>query len=462
MTTDKLQLMWTCIWNHFTPFWSISRASSEEGPESRSALSAYVNRPDVRQFDELVKVMDRNREEERAVVVGQRGAGKSMDLAWLAYKLSRTHLVLWIDALEQSKHLLYDPVQLYIAIGSAAYEGAQKCDTCNPDRRLFEAFLSTCLDTVTHEEISKEQLKVRVDEALQSLSKTVSQVLLPVGLATANPIFIAAGGVATFADLFFDGVEAGAEAQETRKRSRTSEPDARTAAARLRDFVKDIEDRCNRPIAVVVDGLDRVEEEQVKDLFQRGLDLARPKLRLILTAPLVLYATPEFDQLQGFFPHVITSPNLSISDLEGANWQFMRQIVERRLEFCGKVVEDVFEEAALTSLIEASGGNIRQLIMLVREACLQSDLDGKVKIDTQSAEAAINDARADFGNRMKAEHLQAMRNFLSRDDPGIPPGGDFRDELLRSKYIFMYQENKHFKYRLNPLIRAYLREEGLL
>lgn len=451
--------MWTCIWNHFAPFWSISQASSEAGPQRRSALEAYVKRPDLGQFHKLLRVMEADRTIERAVVVGQRGAGKSMDLAWLAYRLSKTHLVFWIDALEESEDFLQDPIGLFMAIGSAVYEGARKSN-CEPDRGLFEAFLSTCLYKKTYEQVSGEKLKLRVDKALQSLAQSVSQVCLPTGFATANPIFIAAGGAAAFVDWLLDSIEFSKDVEDVQKRTGTFEPDVGAAATRLTTFVQDVEARCERSIVVVVDGLDRVDAEQVRGLFQRGLDLARPRLRLILTAPLALYATPEFDQLQDFFSQVVTSPNLSIADSQSEAWQFMEQVVKRRLSFCGKTVEEVFEANILTRLIEASGGNIRQLILLVREASLHSDLKSENTINDRSVDKAINAAQAELINRMAAEHLDALRNFFSKGDPRIPPEGDLRDELLRSKFVLVYQEGAYFRYKLHPLIEAYLIEEG--
>jgi hypothetical protein len=62
-----------------------------------------------------------------------------------------------------------------MAIAWTVYEGARRSNG-KPDRKLFEAFLSTCLDTTTHEQISGEQLKIRVDKALQSLAKSVSRI----------------------------------------------------------------------------------------------------------------------------------------------------------------------------------------------------------------------------------------------------------------------------------------------
>lgn len=453
---------WTCIWNVFQPFWSLSRASSEAGPEEANALEIYVERPDMRPLQDLLRVMEPERTIEKAIVVGQRGAGKSMDLAWLTHELGETHSVFWVDAVEEGREILQDPIGLFVAIALAVYEGARQIG-CAPDRRLLEVFLSTCLDTITREEVSEEQIKLRLDKALKRLAGTVAQVSWPLALGTANPVFMITGGVAAGVQMLLDWVELSADEKDTLRSTRKSAPRADAAAVRLMNLVSAVETCCGHPILIVVDGLDRVEVEQVRTLFQRGQDLARPDVRLILTAPLILYATPEFEQLQDFFPHVILTPNAQIGGPNGSGQRFLHQVVQRRLEICGKTVEQVFEQGVLEILIDASGGNIRQLITLVREATLHSEAEGRAKVSETSAQIAINRVKAGLVAPLRGDQLKALKDFYLQDALKVPPSGELGDTLLRRKWVLAYVDERGFlRYALNPLVQDYLEEEGVL
>jgi hypothetical protein len=458
--TDALP--WRCIWNVFPPFWSLSRADVEAGPEGVSLFKVYVERPNMHRLHELLGVMAPDRPIEKAVVVGQRGTGKSMDLAWLAHALNKSHLVFWVDAVEEGAEVLQDPLNLFIAMALAVYEGARQSGYA-VDRSLLEAFLSTCLDTDTREQVSQEQATLQLDKVLKSLAGAVAQISWPLALATAQPAFMVAGGIASGVQMLLDGLELGVEERDTRKRTRSSLPHVDMAAARLTALVRDVETRCGHPILIVIDGLDRVEVEQVKTLFQRGRDLARPAVRLILTAPLILYATPEFEQLYDFFPHIVSIPNVQPDSPDGSGRQFLRRIVQRRLGICGQTVEQFFEQSALEKLIDMSGGNVRQLLRLVREASRQSEMAGGEQVGKASAQTAIHREQEVLITSLRDDTLKALRDFYLEDTWRVPPAGALGDTLLRRKWILAYADERgRPRYALNPLVAAYLKEVGRL
>ena len=216
--TDSLP--WTCIWNVLAPFWSLSAMGSEAGPRGKSALEVYVEHPNMELLRELVRVMEPDRAVEKALVVGQRGAGKSMDLAWLAHELSETHTVFWVDAVEEGREILQDPIALFVAIALVVYEGGVGQGKYTPDRNLLEAFLSACLDTTTQEQVSEQQIKVRLDKVLARLAGMVTQVSWPLALSTANPVFMVTGGVAAGVQILLSWVESSVNEQISLKSTR--------------------------------------------------------------------------------------------------------------------------------------------------------------------------------------------------------------------------------------------------
>lgn len=476
METFMNQNPWTCVYNVCTPYWSISASPNEQGP-GINALLAHVQRPDARPLKDLVRKMQPDlTERAKIVIVGQRGAGKSMDLTWVAYTLGQTHLVVWVDAIGLSAEVLRDPLKLFVVMAMALYEGAIKSGGA-PDRRLFQAFLSACLDTETQERVSETQLSARVDKVLQTLGDVVSRILLEkplaeagtalltAGAATASPIFIAAGGVALAANVLLQGLEgSGAREAETRRLVRERPPQIERAAERFKGFRRDVETQLGRPVVVIIDGLDRVSVSDAKTLFQRSLDMARPDVRLILTAPLILYAEPEFNTLNDFFEAVIV-PNVSVGPADVDGRAFLRRLVQRRLALCGLQEEAVFDPNLLDRLIEASGGNIRQLMVLIREAVLEAEYTDTQRISVAAVEVAINAVQSSMVNETlhRKPELEALFEFW-RDRCRVLPAGALGDELLQAQCILAYRDDprRPLRYTLHPLIEKYLREEGWL
>lgn len=443
-------------------------APGESGPEGLSAFQVYVGRPDTRDLESVLRRMSPDlRERARAVIAGQRGTGKSMDLTWMAAQLSRTHLVCWIDALGTDAEALRNPLNLFVAMALAVYRGAEACGG-TPDRDLFRALVSTCLDTETRETLSEEGLNLRVDKMLAGMAEGVSRLLLPVtataSAATGNPLFIAAGALLEAVQSVLTGSESGISEKESARRVRVASPRVTKAAARLKLFVESVEKRLERPVVLIVDGLDRIPAGDVQALFERSKDLAQPNLRLIFTAPLTLYNSLEWADVQQFFPYLVCVPNVRCDPADDTGQQFLRQVVLRRLALYSYREEDIFDQGVLNTLVNASGGNIRQLIVLVDRAAQEAEREHLSRIDMATAAIAVNQKRTEIVNQTLArpQVLEAVLEFAHATHP-LPPAGTIGDALLTANCILAYSApGRPLQYALHPLILDELRERRLI
>ncbi|MBN1922913.1 MAG: hypothetical protein JW892_16805 [Anaerolineae bacterium] len=422
----------------------------------------------MQKLERVIRLMDAGRTDRaKVVIVGQRGTGKSMDLAWIAAQLSRTHLVVWLDAVGLDSTVLQDPLNLFAVMGLGLAQGAITFGE-QPDRQYLQNLLCACWDTFFLESTSEKKEGVNLDKIFSNLGRAISSLILPLSATaalTARPVFMVAVGTLTLLmQAVTEGVEADIGEQETYQRTRTEPPRVSAAAARLHLFAQDVEQRTGRPVVVIIDGLDRVARKDIQALCQRSKDLACPDLRLILTAPLTLYQAPEFRELEEFFPEVVTVPNARCEGPESPGYDFLHRILTRRLELCNLEEDEVFVPEVASRLLLASGGNIRQLILLAHGALLNTECRGQAQIDATAADGAIGSAMTALVERamQRPQLLTAVQTFARAERP-LPPDGEVGDFLLETKCILAYQDMKgRLAYALHPLARAYLQEEGLI
>lgn len=453
--SEEMETRNDCIWNFLDPYWSTSLSAGEDGPAGVSALDVYVEPPGGSPARRLLSIMRPGRTVAKAVIVGQTGVGKSMALARTAQDLRQAHLLFWVDVVGEGDEIVEDPLELFAAIGVGVYEGARKAGF-NPDRKLLEVFLNACFDTVIRETIDEHKFKVKLDQMLKDIAGAVMQLSWGAAMVTGHPGFMVAGGVAASVRALLRWVEWSAAEKTNTRRTQVDKPQTTRAATHLTTFLYDVERRSGKTIVVIVDGLDRLSGEKLKPFFLRGRDLARPDVRLILTAPLTLYVTPAFRQLTEFFPHVVLIPNVRLNDGSGVAEQFLQQVVEERLRRCGTDAESLFAPGALTELIFASGGNVRELLKMAQAALEGAGEKGQATVDSTAAKEAIKVAVGGLRAGLRDDGLRAMRKFVS--EPGLrpPPGGAIGDDLLDQKFILVYEENRGPFFEASPLARILL------
>jgi|GEM_PF-5249776 len=451
---------WTDIYNMFSPYWTISAAVSESGPAGYSAMQAYVEHEDIRPLEDIVGRMRPELDEHaRAVVVGQKGTGKSMDLTWIAGQLSRTHMVLWLDAVGLDTTVFVNPLNLFVAIGLTAIQSAAVLGV-QLDQEYVSNLISACRGISTQEISQKRESGLQLDKLVGQVGTWFNQISLPLaaGGAAGPGVFMAAVG-SVFQTLAASA-SFGLANQDSQKQEITTLPRVEEAALRLQLLIQKMEELAEKPVVVIIDGLDRIPLTETRQLCERARALASPDLRLILTAPLALYHAPEFEHLEDYFPHVLMRPG--VSRATDPRNEFLRSIIARRLALCEVYPARVLEPEASALLLSASGGNIRQLIMLVREAILETERRGLMRIEMTAAESAKYKLMVSFMERLqRPTYLKALQAFTQAGSQ-YPPDGEIGDFLLGMNCILAYRDANNLPtYALNPLAQTYMEEVGL-
>jgi hypothetical protein len=213
----------------------------------------------------------------------------------------------------------------------------------------------------------------------------------------------------------------------------------------LNEIIDDVQSKTDRPLILLVDGLDKLRDADLISLnFLEKKFLNSPKCRVLYTGPLDLYYSPQFGEVRTRFP-IVPFPHIKLHDrnnpkrLDDAGYQVMRAVVHRRLESLDLKPQEVIAPDALDSLIEGSGGVMRDLIRLIQAAALEADIAGKDRIEKLEAAKALNELRRQLMAQLTPEYhavLQDVRSTHQRVDKDDQ--GEKCDLLLRNDIVLSY------------------------
>ena len=164
----------------------------------------------------------------------------------------------------------------------------------------------------------------------------------------------------------------------------------------------------DRRLLVVIDNLDRYEPGVVDELLiQRNL-LRDLRVSLIVTPPIALYYRPQGEPISAHYEcEVMNTIRLRDRDQgydefaeDGLGLRLMREALDKRMD----LVKLIPDERVVERLIGASGGAIRDLIRLAREAILRAR--GSI-VDAGAVEAAVRKTRSEMRDRINANDWAA-------------------------------------------------------
>lgn len=257
---------------------------------------------------------------------------------------------------------------------------------------------------------------------------------------------------------------------EARRRIREAlEPDTSNLLAaaneKIGEGVQALSKKGYAGMVVIVDGLDRVPTTLFPDeKFNRAENLFVERYgqmtgfmcHMVYTLPLPLaYSTAESQiaTRYGGRPPVIpmvkikTRPPKRNRDAEGHG--LMIELVEKRIAKAGMTPADVFDDRALLDeIVRVSGGQPRELMMLMREAIIG---DG-IPIKRPAIERAAREGTRAYARQLREEHWSMLQQVAKTGDLKRSKQNDelIRD-LLESRAVLQYVNEVEW-YDVNPLI----------
>jgi energy-coupling factor transporter ATP-binding protein EcfA2 len=204
---------------------------------------------------------------------------------------------------------------------------------------------------------------------------------------------------------------------------------------------------------IIVDNLDRVPPKVASHLFlDYGTQLQDLTCTLIYTVPISAIYTEQ--KLSNTFnsPHIVPMVNIYQferdlcdleHDLEGLN--VMANLIEQRVN-----VDAVFESRdALRKLTVASGGHVRQLMQLMRNACLSALSEGREQLTVEDAIYAAKQEQFEFERLIPKEHYRVLAQVcLTKDisEEALGPA------MLYNTSVLEYNGLRRWNY-VNPVVK---------
>jgi Ni2+-binding GTPase involved in maturation of urease and hydrogenase len=410
---------WIAIDNAFDPFEPVP-------PEKLDAW--YVERP-YSPLRALHHELHPDRSQKRIILVGHPSSGKSTELTKLAAELGDNYFVVRIDLDKNLNIERANPVEVIFLMGAAIFKVAETQLDHKPDKSLFEQ-LTRGLETLVQTHTANKEFSINVSELLTNLVCFGAGVL-------AGPIGKAVADVVTKVIPPFTFVS-GTDKEVVRKLE--VEPKIEALLEVLNGMVADVEAKAGKPLALIVDGLDKPYDPDIIALnFAEKNYLAKPRCRVIYVAPMWVYYMPRFAVVRRRFP-VREFPNIKLYDRktgkkDNQGYAAMREVVYKRLTSLELAPSEVIAKPVLDLLIHASGGVMRDLIYLFRETALKADIAGATRITKSQAEKAAAALRRQFEAQLRPKYRKILEQVhQSHQIPDDP----LCDELLQGNFILSY------------------------
>lgn len=426
---------WILISNTFAPFESVPPDKLDEW---------FVSRPDS-PVTMLASLLSPDRIPQRRILVGQPASGKSSEMTKLASELEKRHnaLVVRFDMMDNIEVERANPIEVIYIMGAAVYKAAasQLPPDRQPERQLIED-LTNGLETLVQTHTENSSFKI-------DLTKLIEGIVVFAGAALIGPVGAVAGiAAAKGAGSFLSKINpfrftSGTDTKLVRKVE--VEPNVQAMADTLNAIIDDVTVKSNRPLILLVDGLDKMRDEEVISLnFLENDYLNRPKCSVLYAGPLDVYYAPQFGGVRARF-YVVPFSHVKLHDrntpdqIYEGGYEVLREVVRRRVESIGMKVEDVIEMDALDMIIKGSAGVMRDFIRLVQSATLQAEIAGKDRIGKPEAAKVLNEIRRQLQAQLTPEYKEVLRKVRQTHERlGGKDDGEKCDLLLRNDIVLSY------------------------
>jgi hypothetical protein len=431
--------LWTDISNTFVPFEPVP-------PDKLDTW--FVTRPDS-PLETLVRQLAPDRLPQQYILVGQPASGKSSELTKLAAELKNRYdaLVVRFDMTDNTDVERANPVEVIFLMGAALFKvaAAELPGDRHPDRQLLEN-LKRGLEKLVQTYTDNKAFEINLDKLLAGLIVFGGAALAgPLGAAVGLSISpVAAQATRTFVEKFLPfRFTSGTNVAVVRKLE--VEPQVEAMIESLNALIGDVRIKANRPLVLLVDGLDKLRDPDVISLnFLEKKFLNGPRCCVLYTGPLDLYYSPQFGGVRArfnvvAFPHVKLHNRDAPANRDEHGYRVMGDVARRRMESLGLRYREVIVPAALNMLIQGSGGVMRDFIRLMQSAALYAEVAGKERIGKPETAKALNELRRQLMAQRTPDYHEVLNKVRqTHERVGGEDEGKKCDLLLRNDVVLSY------------------------
>ncbi|MCL2644298.1 MAG: ATP-binding protein [Betaproteobacteria bacterium] len=207
---------------------------------------------------------------------------------------------------------------------------------------------------------------------------------------------------------------------------------------------------------IIFEDLDKLSPEKAWDTFDNGL--SKMPFPVIYTFPISLSYDPRFTALRASF-NVEILPMIKIRkpDCEPftTGIDTIKVIVKKRANF------SLFDEGALTLLINKTGGILRDLFKCIMKAANRAENRSAIRIEQEDAQSALNELGSSLTRQIERKHHDLLEKIYR--------GGKYKHQIEdKAMLLEMMQGHIVLEYNgdrwhdLHPLVEDFLKKHGEL
>ena len=252
---------------------------------------------------------------------------------------------------------------------------------------------------------------------------------------------------------------------ESKKEIRTQiEPRSSELIHQIKEVIEEIRKQLQekaRPETpfVILDGLDKIPLGQARKIFQEnGSRFQSLPIHLLVTFPISLSYTPEYKDIQVWFPNPEKLPMIKIKNWQQGAYQenytegidTIKAIISKRADLA------LFTNEALQELIYYTGGYIRDLFRCICDAALRARLRKSRVIELEDARKALAVLESDINGRYSDELIGKMEDIY-RGNKHVSSSEEIT-ALLQIGAVLEYNGTRWCD--LHPLVEKWLKENN--
>ncbi|NEO58000.1 MAG: AAA family ATPase [Okeania sp. SIO3B5] len=378
---------------------------------------------------------------------GHRGGGKTTELKRLEKKLQDKYFIIYFMADEELDTNDARYTDLYLVIIKQVEEHLRK-KNITLDKRLLQGF-EDWFKEITKENEETVERSVSIEAASQLGSQTPIPFLVKLWVKLLAQIKGSAKNKKIIRETL--------EKDISRLKADIN--------ALLRDGTKKLREKYPeyKGILIIVDNLDRVPPNVGEHLFfDYAAQLQELDCNIIYTVPIsVVYSTENvgntFDQNLHTLPMVnIYQYDSQETDLphNDRHLKAMAEIIAKRVN-----TDILFEsEQDLLEIAKASGGHVRQLMRIMRTACMTAGSRGHSKINNDDVDYAIKQEQFSFERVIPHQHYEILAKVCQSKNL---ENNETSQAILYNTSVLEYNGINRWNY-VNPVIkRSELFQEAL-
>lgn len=240
----------------------------------------------------------------------------------------------------------------------------------------------------------------------------------------------------------------------------------------LKPAIESLYQRNKRGLVVIIDGFDRSSSEALETLFtKRGNELQKLDCQLIYTVPLGMSRSTKLQTITHQFGEFMILPMVRLKERGGSRcykgFELLREMVMKRAfpeESPSQrlhMITRIFDHSdTLDYLCEGSGGNIRQLLNLLRECIvlissseviLEESGTTEMFISRKMVERQMRSQGQKLSDVIKEDQWEILRKVNHSHEVD---GNEEYQHLLDLSYIYRYEDIEGRWYEINPLLKS--------